>query len=128
MYNDDLIRMFEEITRYHLGIETLKAQNSDTLDFHEVSVGGLFYALNAAFRLGLEHTGRVVDELCAACFEENTFVHDCATEGYPAKCQVCGEAMMLCDACQHADDAQTCDFRWTDRENGRGTCRRRNYK
>ena len=52
---DDLAKSLESIVRKHLGIKTLKSQYSDTLDFHEVSVFGLYYALLAAYNLGRNH-------------------------------------------------------------------------
>ena len=42
----------EKIAKEHLGIETLKTQMSDSLDFHEVSVWSLKEALVAAYELG----------------------------------------------------------------------------
>ncbi|WP_232293720.1 DUF6900 domain-containing protein [Stigmatella aurantiaca] len=36
-----------------MSIETLKTRNSDSLDFHEVSVWRLKEALNAAYQAGL---------------------------------------------------------------------------
>ncbi len=41
-----------QIARTHLNIETLKTQNSDGADFHEVSVWSLSAALMAAFEAG----------------------------------------------------------------------------
>ena len=35
-----------------LGIETLETRNSDSLDFHDVSVWGVEAALKAAYELG----------------------------------------------------------------------------
>jgi len=40
------------IAAEHLGIETLETRNSDSLDFHEVSVWSLQAALEAAFQAG----------------------------------------------------------------------------
>ena len=45
----------EKIAKAHLFIDTLKAQNSDRLDFHEVSVWGIAEALESAYLLGLRH-------------------------------------------------------------------------
>lgn len=47
---DDL---FTEIAREHLGIETLETRNSDSLDFHNVSVWGVKDALQAAYEAGV---------------------------------------------------------------------------
>lgn len=49
---DNQDQLLEEIALKHLFIETLKTQNSDSLDFHEVSVWGVKEALQAAFRAG----------------------------------------------------------------------------
>lgn len=43
----------ERIARETMSIETLKTRNSDSLDFHEVSVWRLKEALNAAYQAGL---------------------------------------------------------------------------
>jgi hypothetical protein len=42
----------EEIARDMLGIETLETRDSDSLDFHGVSVWSLREALQAAYELG----------------------------------------------------------------------------
>lgn len=47
-----LHEQLEAIARKHLCIETLATRNSDRLDFHEVGVGSLRDALEAAFRAG----------------------------------------------------------------------------
>ena len=44
----------EAIARKHLRVPTLKARNSDALDFHDVGVGSLRAALTAAFVAGVE--------------------------------------------------------------------------
>jgi hypothetical protein len=44
------------IAHVHLGIETLETRNSDRLDFHDVGVGCLLDALNAAFEAGALET------------------------------------------------------------------------
>ena len=50
----------EQIARKHLCIPTLETRNSDSLDFHEVSVWSLKEALQAAFALGgAEATSRL---------------------------------------------------------------------
>ena len=43
---------FEKIAQKYLFIDTLKTQNSDSLDFHDVSVWGVEAALKAAYELG----------------------------------------------------------------------------
>lgn len=48
-------------------------------------------------------------ECCPFCDSENVFVNH---HGYKAVCNECGEEMMLCDECRHADDNPTmiCDW------------------
>jgi hypothetical protein len=41
-----------KIAADHLSIDTLETRNSDSLDFHEVSVWGIKSALRAAFDAG----------------------------------------------------------------------------
>ncbi|MBT2130139.1 DUF6900 domain-containing protein [Aliiroseovarius lamellibrachiae] len=48
--------MISEIARKHLGLETLEAQNSDSLDFKELSVWEIEAALKAAFQAGQKST------------------------------------------------------------------------
>lgn len=43
----------EQIARRHLHIETLATRNSDRLDFHNVSVGGIKAALEEAYHAGI---------------------------------------------------------------------------
>ena len=45
-------QLIEEIALKHLFIETLRTQNSDSLDFHDVSVGCIKKALEAAYSAG----------------------------------------------------------------------------
>ena len=47
-----LRKEFEKIAQKYLFIDTLKTQNSDSLDFHDVSVWGVEAALKAAYELG----------------------------------------------------------------------------
>jgi hypothetical protein len=42
------------IARQHLDIETLETRHGDSLDFHDVAVWRLRYALEAAFKMGVE--------------------------------------------------------------------------
>lgn len=42
------------IAQKKLGIASLKTQNSDRLDFHELSVASIREALETAFKLGVE--------------------------------------------------------------------------
>ncbi len=41
-----------EIAQRHLGLETLEPRNSDSLDFHDLSVWQIRRALEAAYRAG----------------------------------------------------------------------------
>jgi hypothetical protein len=43
------------IARKHLGVPTLKARRSDSLDFHDLSVWQIRAALNAAYVAGTQH-------------------------------------------------------------------------
>jgi len=47
------------IAQEHLGIPTLEVRNSDSLDFHEVSVWGVKNALTFAYNAGV-HQGRTL--------------------------------------------------------------------
>lgn len=52
-------------------------------------------------------------EVCPYCEGENVYPNwDVKTQGYIAKCQHCGEEIMLCDECLHADDnpGKFCDW------------------
>ena len=49
-----LDQIFALIAQKHLFIETLETRNSDSLDFHDVSVWGVRSALEAAFKAGVE--------------------------------------------------------------------------
>ena len=68
---------------------------------------------------------------CATCqFSQNgdkckLTVHNVDNDGYRVFCPSCGEEIMLCDACLHADDnlGGKCDFK-TDFD-GNPTCFRR---
>ena len=46
--------LLEQIAREHLFVQTLQTQNSDRLDFHDVSVWGIEAALQAAYQAGLQ--------------------------------------------------------------------------
>jgi len=50
--NEKRAKALEEIANDCLGIETLRTQSNDSLDFHEVSIWSLKAALEAAYRLG----------------------------------------------------------------------------
>lgn len=47
-----------QIAQQHLGIETLAARNADRSDFHDVAVGSLREALEAAYRTGQTQSAR----------------------------------------------------------------------
>ena len=49
-----LDQIFALIAQKHLNIETMETRNSDSLDFHDVSVWGVRSALEAAFKAGVE--------------------------------------------------------------------------
>lgn len=44
--------LFEKIAKKELSIQTLKNQNSDSLDFHDCAVWGIKAALEAAYEAG----------------------------------------------------------------------------
>lgn len=44
------------IAQEHLGLETLETRNSDSLDFHDLSVASIRQALAAAFAAGAAQT------------------------------------------------------------------------
>lgn len=64
-------------------------------------------------------------EVCPHCDSEITLIWDVDNDGYRVFCPSCGEEIMLCDACLHADDnpGGKCDFK-TDFD-GNPTCFRR---
>ena len=46
--------LLEELALKHFFVQTLKTQNSDSLDFHDVSVWAMESALKAAFEAGVQ--------------------------------------------------------------------------
>ena len=46
-------QVIEIIARKHLGLTTLEARNSDSLDFHDLAVWSIEAALKAAYDAGL---------------------------------------------------------------------------
>jgi hypothetical protein len=48
----NLEKLLTKIANEHLNIETLEARNSDSLDFHDVSVWSVKDALEAAYLAG----------------------------------------------------------------------------
>ena len=49
---NSLRTLLTDIARRHLSIDTLVTRNSDSLDFHNVSVWGIEAALREAYRQG----------------------------------------------------------------------------
>ncbi len=49
-----ITRKLEAIARRHLRLVTLEARNSDSLDFHDLSVWDVRAALEAAYKAGFE--------------------------------------------------------------------------
>jgi len=49
----EAMEQFEDIAKTHLGIDTLKTQNSDRLDFHDVAVWNIVKALKLAYQAGV---------------------------------------------------------------------------
>lgn len=52
-------------------------------------------------------------ETCPHCGSENVFGNwDVETQGYVVKCWQCGNEILLCDECLHADDnsGRRCDW------------------
>jgi hypothetical protein len=45
-------KLFSDIAKEYLLIDTLETRNHDSLDFHEVSVGSIKSALKAAYEAG----------------------------------------------------------------------------
>lgn len=62
-------------------------------------------------------------EVCPHCVSENVFPNwDVQKQGYVAKCQHCGEEIMLCDECLHADDNECRRCDWHESSDGTGHC------
>ena len=51
------------IAQEHLGILTLEVRNSDSLDFHELSVWGIKASLTAAYNAGIDEGRALSREL-----------------------------------------------------------------
>lgn len=51
-------------------------------------------------------------EMCPDCGRENVYPNWTPEDGWRQKCQNCGEMILLCDACVHADDnsGRICDW------------------
>jgi len=53
----------------------------------------------------------IVTEMCPHCMNEIEMRWDTDTMGFKAFCPVCGERLMLCDECMHAEDScGGCDY------------------
>ena len=50
---NNLDQILSQIASQHLGIDTLEARNSDSLDFHDLAVWTLREALQAAYIAGV---------------------------------------------------------------------------
>ena len=50
-------QLLAEIAKKHLNIETLETRNSDSLDFHDISVWSLKDAIEAAYKAGEQSKG-----------------------------------------------------------------------
>lgn len=51
-----------------------------------------------------------ITEVCPHCNNEITMVWSIIDDGYKAFCPICGERLMLCDACQHGCPSFVCDY------------------
>lgn len=51
----DMKEQLEQIAKQYLNVPTLERRNTDSLDFHEVSVWSLKAALEAAYQAGQEN-------------------------------------------------------------------------
>lgn len=53
-----------------------------------------------------------VVEVCPHCMSENVLLWDSEKDGFEVACKHCGEKIMLCDACLHAEDnkEEKCDW------------------
>ena len=56
MTQQQLQQQLEQIAAKFFYTETLETRNSDSLDFHEVSVWGIADALKAAYELGQQNS------------------------------------------------------------------------
>lgn len=52
MADDNIVAVCEKIAKVHLGIDTLRPQDKDSLDFHSLSVWSIQSALVAAYVAG----------------------------------------------------------------------------
>jgi predicted RNA-binding Zn-ribbon protein involved in translation (DUF1610 family) len=52
----------------------------------------------------------IVTEVCPSCGSEIEMRWNTDTNGFRAFCPVCGNKLMLCDECIHAEDSVPCDY------------------
>lgn len=86
-----------------------------SLENLQLLTGSVEYAyyeaiLQEAIGMGLEDRSFTVTEWCPHCESEIEMTWNVEDRGYKAFCPVCGKRLMLCDECQHADDALPCDY------------------
>lgn len=53
-------------------------------------------------------------EVCPHCMGENTVPDWAPSDGYRVKCSHCGESILLCDECMHAEDNLDRNCDWDD--------------
>lgn len=63
-------------------------------------------------------------EVCPHCDSEVSLIWDVDTKGYQVFCPDCGNKIMLCDACLHADDNPDGFCDWKIDFNGNPSCHR----
>lgn len=56
-----------------------------------------------------DHRTYIVTEVCPHCESQIEMRWNTDTQGFKAFCPVCGERLMLCDECRHAD-CGPCDY------------------
>ena len=102
-------RMLTTIATRSLNIPTLRARNSDSLDFHEVSVWSLLEALRLAYSSGYEQavTDREPHDnpddsnlvppnfACPGCGERDVDQLICDEDGESVACQKCGTSYIV---------------------------------
>lgn len=52
----------------------------------------------------------IVTEQCPHCGHEIEMCWDTDALGFQSFCPVCGQRLMLCDECRHADPPTPCDY------------------
>lgn len=74
------------------------------------------------WKLPVEERAFEQTEVCPYCDSEVTLIWDVDTKGYQVFCPNCGNQIMLCDACQHADDNPEMFCDWKTDFNGNTSC------